>query len=108
MRSYESISSNSTDSTRTANEAGNALGGGGINGGNEHLYDSVATDNGDAGEYVYVKAGSSSTGIRGGGYSSSRDNLSTNSGNVSGGGVAGDADSNSGVSNYVNIDYFIQ
>lgn len=69
----------------------------------------MATDNGDAGEYAYVKPSNTcSSGMRcGGGYSSSRDNLSTNSGSASGG-APGDADSNSGVSNYVNIDYFIQ
>ena len=102
MKSYESISSLSSDSIKT----------GGQNIENEPYYDSVPLDNGD-GDYVYIQAGGTT------GSTSSRDDISTagstlqlpshpRSHNSSHTSVQLEQESPGRNSNYVNIDYFIQ
>ncbi|XP_037932006.1 myosin-M heavy chain-like, partial [Teleopsis dalmanni] len=96
IKSYESVSSLSSDSAKAAQNVDN-----------EPYYDTVPLDNGD-GEYVYIKPG-------GNGSSSSRDDLSTPGSTLPIGSVAHlssqtsvtDPESPGRQSNYVNIDYFL-
>ncbi|XP_034473522.1 active breakpoint cluster region-related protein isoform X2 [Drosophila innubila] len=94
IKSYESVSSLSSDSAKAAQQADN-----------EPYYDSVPLDNGD-GEYVFIKPGRT-------GSSSSRDDLSTPGSTLpmaqlSSQASVTDPESPGRTSNYVNIDYFIQ
>ncbi|XP_065089098.1 active breakpoint cluster region-related protein isoform X2 [Ochlerotatus camptorhynchus] len=108
IKSYESISSLSSDSMR--------VGPGGIGTAQaeqEHYYDTVPLENGD-GDYVYIQAGGTGTGS-----TSSRDDISTagstlplpashpRSHNSSQTSVQLEPESPGRSSNYVNIDYFI-
>uniref|UniRef100_A0A1A9VUF9 Active breakpoint cluster region-related protein n=1 Tax=Glossina austeni TaxID=7395 RepID=A0A1A9VUF9_GLOAU len=96
IKSYESVSSLSSDSVRLQQHADSE---------NDHLYDTVPLDNADD-EYVYIKPGHT-------GSSSSRDDLST-PGNLSSKAHLNsqasftDPESPGRGSNYVNIDYFLQ
>ncbi|XP_032594367.1 active breakpoint cluster region-related protein isoform X3 [Drosophila grimshawi] len=94
IKSYESVSSLSSDSAKAAQQADN-----------EPYYDSVPLDNGD-GEYVFIKPGRT-------GSSSSRDDLSTPGSTLpmaqlSSQASVTDPESPGRTSNYVNIDYFLQ
>ncbi|XP_065364346.1 active breakpoint cluster region-related protein isoform X2 [Calliphora vicina] len=99
IKSYESVSSLSSDSARANQMADNEQ---------EHLYDTVPLDNGDD-EYVYIKPGRT-------GSSSSRDDLSTpgsiipmsSHGHLSSQTSVTDPESPGRSSNYANINYFIQ
>ncbi|XP_062141349.1 active breakpoint cluster region-related protein isoform X1 [Drosophila sulfurigaster albostrigata] len=96
IKSYESVSSLSSDSAKAANAQ---------QADNEPYYDSVPLDNGD-GEYVFIKPGRT-------GSSSSRDDLSTPGSTLpmaqlSSQASVTDPESPGRTSNYVNIDYFIQ
>ncbi|XP_037818380.1 uncharacterized protein LOC119608151 isoform X5 [Lucilia sericata] len=99
IKSYESVSSLSSDSARANQMADNEQ---------EHLYDTVPLDNGDD-EYVYIKPGRT-------GSSSSRDDLSTpgsiipmsTHGHLSSQTSVTDPESPGRSSNYANINYFIQ
>ncbi|XP_058443873.1 active breakpoint cluster region-related protein isoform X2 [Malaya genurostris] len=105
IKSYESISSLSSDSMR--------LGTGTAQAEQEHYYDTVPLENGD-GDYVYIQAGGTGTGS-----TSSRDDISTagstlplpvshpRSHNSSQTSVQLEPESPGRSSNYVNIDYFI-
>ncbi|XP_030079402.1 active breakpoint cluster region-related protein isoform X2 [Drosophila hydei] len=94
IKSYESVSSLSSDSAKAAQQTDN-----------EPYYDSVPLDNGD-GEYVFIKPGRT-------GSSSSRDDLSTPGSTLPMAQLSSqtsvtDPESPGRTSNYVNIDYFIQ
>ncbi|KAM7347620.1 rho GTPase activating protein at 1A isoform 3-T8 [Cochliomyia hominivorax] len=99
IKSYESVSSLSSDSARANQMADNEQ---------EHLYDTVPLDNGDD-EYVYIKPGRT-------GSSSSRDDLSTpgsiipmsSHGHLNSQTSVTDPESPGRSSNYANINYFIQ
>ncbi|KAH8270701.1 hypothetical protein KR044_006656 [Drosophila immigrans] len=97
IKSYESVSSLSSDSAKAASAQ---------QADNEPYYDSVPLDNGD-GEYVFIKPGRT-------GSSSSRDDLSTPGSmalpmaQLSSQASVTDPESPGRTSNYVNIDYFIQ
>ena len=99
IKSYESVSSLSSDSARANQIADNEQ---------EHLYDTVPLDNGDD-EYVYIKPGRT-------GSSSSRDDLSapgsimpmSSHGHLSSQTSVTDPESPGRSSNYANINYFIQ
>ncbi|XP_052857597.1 active breakpoint cluster region-related protein isoform X2 [Drosophila gunungcola] len=101
IKSYESVSSLSSDSAKaaaassqlSATAAGNSAD-------NEPYYDSVPLDNGD-GEYVFIKPGRT-------GSSSSRDDLSTPGSSTLPLANVADPESPGRTSNYVNIDYFLQ
>ncbi|XP_058817435.1 active breakpoint cluster region-related protein isoform X2 [Topomyia yanbarensis] len=105
IKSYESISSLSSDSMR--------LGTGVAQAEQEHYYDTVPLENGE-GDYVYIQAGGTGTGS-----TSSRDDISTagstlplpvshpRSHNSSQTSVQLEPESPGRSSNYVNIDYFI-
>lgn len=105
IKSYESISSLSSDSMRVEPGATQAE--------TEHYYDTVPLENGD-GDYVYIQAGGTGTGS-----TSSRDDISTagstlpmpvshpRSHNSSQTSVQLEPESPGRSSNYVNIDYFI-
>lgn len=93
IKSYESVSSLSSDSAKAAQQADN-----------EPYYDSVPLDNGD-GEYVFIKPGRT-------GSSSSRDDLSTPGSTLPMAQLSSqtsvtDPESPGRTSNYVNIDYFM-
>uniref|UniRef100_W4VRB6 Putative rho gtpase activating protein at 1a n=1 Tax=Corethrella appendiculata TaxID=1370023 RepID=W4VRB6_9DIPT len=116
IKSYESISSLSSDSMKTNLQHLE----------HEHYYDTVPLDNGD-GDYVYIQAGGSSNNNTNGsnnnntgttGSTSSRDDISTagstlpmpshtRSHNSSQTSVQLEPESPGRSSNYVNIDYFI-
>ncbi|XP_017852778.1 active breakpoint cluster region-related protein isoform X2 [Drosophila busckii] len=94
IKSYESVSSLSSDSAKAAQQADN-----------EPYYDSVPLDSND-GEYVFIKPGRT-------GSSSSRDDLSTPGSTLPMAQLSSqtsvtDPESPGRTSNYVNIDYFIQ
>ncbi|KAL7742511.1 hypothetical protein ACLKA6_013317 [Drosophila palustris] len=99
IKSYESVSSLSSDSAKQAALDRQAD--------NEPYYDSVPLDNGNGdGEYVFIKPGRT-------GSSSSRDDLSTPGSTLpmaqlSSQASVTDPESPGRTSNYVNIDYFIQ
>ncbi|XP_055586270.1 active breakpoint cluster region-related protein isoform X2 [Uranotaenia lowii] len=115
IKSYESISSLSSDSMRLGGGGGGGTApGGGVGAAEqEHYYDTVPLENGD-GDYVYIQPG-------GTGSTSSRDDISTagstlplpvsshtrNSHNSSQTSVQLEPESPGRSSNYVNIDYFI-
>uniref|UniRef100_A0A182N0C7 Breakpoint cluster region protein n=1 Tax=Anopheles dirus TaxID=7168 RepID=A0A182N0C7_9DIPT len=116
IKSYESISSLSSDSMRAGGGTGSG-GGGGQQGGKdqEHYYDTVPLDNSD-GDYVYIQPG----GVGTTGSTSSRDDISTvenastlllpshpRSHNSSQTSVQLEPESPGRSSNYVNIEYFI-
>lgn len=111
IKSYESISSLSSDSIKAGGQALD----------NEPYYDTVPMDNGD-GDYVYIQAGGGTTGSGGGaggtGSTSSRDDISTagstlpmpaypRSQNSSQASVHVEPESPGKSSNYVNINYFL-
>ncbi|XP_017048271.1 active breakpoint cluster region-related protein isoform X2 [Drosophila ficusphila] len=105
IKSYESVSSLSSDSAKAATASQQAAataggGGGAATADNEPYYDSVPLDNGD-GEYVFIKPGRT-------GSSSSRDDLSTPGSSTLPLANAADPESPGRTSNYVNIDYFLQ
>uniref|UniRef100_A0A7G3AQH7 Putative rac gtpase-activating protein bcr/abr n=1 Tax=Lutzomyia longipalpis TaxID=7200 RepID=A0A7G3AQH7_LUTLO len=111
IKSYESISSLSSDSVKAGGQLDN-----------EPYYDTVPMDNGD-GDYVYIQAGGGTTGSGGGGggtggSTSSRDDISTagstlpmpaypRSQNSSQASVHVEPESPGKSSNYVNINYFL-
>uniref|UniRef100_A0A1Q3G3K9 Putative rho gtpase-activating protein n=1 Tax=Culex tarsalis TaxID=7177 RepID=A0A1Q3G3K9_CULTA len=109
IKSYESISSISSDSMREG--TGGSSSGGVQVAEQEHYYDTVPLENGE-GDYVYIQAG-------GTGSTSSRDDISTagstlplpashpRSHNSSQTSVQLEPESPGRSSNYVNIDYFI-
>ncbi|XP_030567707.1 active breakpoint cluster region-related protein isoform X1 [Drosophila novamexicana] len=95
IKSYESVSSLSSDSAKAAAQQAD----------NEPYYDSVPLDNGD-GDYVFIKPGRT-------GSSSSRDDLSTPGSTLPMAQLSSqtsvtDPESPGRTSNYVNIDYFLQ
>ncbi|KAH8295982.1 hypothetical protein KR018_008982 [Drosophila ironensis] len=107
IKSYESISSLSSDSAKAAPSAAGAGAGAATASSqpasaaeNEPYYDSVPLDNSE-GEYVFIKPGRT-------GSSSSRDDLSTPGSSTLPPSSAADPESPSRTSNYVNIDYFLQ
>jgi len=101
IKSYESVSSLSSDSAKAAAASQQSAAAGGTAADNEPYYDSVPLDNGD-GEYVFIKPGRT-------GSSSSRDDLSTpGSSTLPLATSVADPESPGRTSNYVNIDYFLQ
>ncbi|EDX00759.1 active breakpoint cluster region-related protein isoform X2 [Drosophila yakuba] len=99
IKSYESVSSLSSESAKAvANQQ--SVPAGGASADNEPYYDSVPLDNGD-GEYVFIKPGRT-------GSSSSRDDLSTPGSSMLPLANVADPESPGRTSNYVNIDYFLQ
>ncbi|XP_037726464.1 active breakpoint cluster region-related protein isoform X2 [Drosophila subpulchrella] len=101
IKSYESVSSLSSDSAKAAAASQQSAAAGGNAADNEPYYDSVPLDNGD-GEYVFIKPGRT-------GSSSSRDDLSTpGSSTLPLATSVADPESPGRTSNYVNIDYFLQ
>ncbi|KAH8245447.1 hypothetical protein KR032_010476 [Drosophila birchii] len=103
IKSYESVSSLSSDSAKAAAAAAAAAQAAASTtvADNEPYYDSVPLDNGE-GEYVFIKPGRT-------GSSSSRDDLSTpGSSSTLPLANATDPESPGRTSNYVNIDYFLQ
>ncbi|XP_017067581.1 active breakpoint cluster region-related protein isoform X2 [Drosophila eugracilis] len=100
IKSYESVSSLSSDSAKAAAASQQAATAGGTAADNEPYYDSVPLDNGD-GEYVFIKPGRT-------GSSSSRDDLSTPGSSTLPLANVADPESPGRTSNYVNIDYFLQ
>ncbi|XP_014759772.2 active breakpoint cluster region-related protein isoform X3 [Drosophila ananassae] len=102
IKSYESVSSLSSESAKAASAAAtssqqNAAASAADN---EPYYDSVPLDNGE-GEYVFIKPGRT-------GSSSSRDDLSTPGSSTLPLASVADPESPGRTSNYVNIDYFLQ
>ncbi|XP_016982395.1 active breakpoint cluster region-related protein isoform X2 [Drosophila rhopaloa] len=100
IKSYESVSSLSSDSAKAAAASQQSATAGGTSADNEPYYDSVPLDNGD-GEYVFIKPGRT-------GSSSSRDDLSTPGSSTLPLANVADPESPGRTSNYVNIDYFLQ
>ncbi|KAH8420286.1 hypothetical protein KR009_008776 [Drosophila setifemur] len=104
IKSYESVSSLSSDSAKAATAASQQAAGmlstGQHPADNEPYYDSVPLDNGE-GEYVFIKPGRT-------GSSSSRDDLSTPGSSTLPLASVADPESPGRTSNYVNIDYFLQ
>ncbi|XP_039153833.1 active breakpoint cluster region-related protein isoform X1 [Drosophila simulans] len=99
IKSYESVSSLSSESAKAVASQQSAAAGGAL-AECEPYYDSVPLDNGD-GEYVFIKPGRT-------GSSSSRDDLSTPGSSILPLANVADPESPGRTSNYVNIDFFLQ
>lgn len=99
IKSYESVSSLSSESAKAVASQQSAAAGGAL-AECEPYYDSVPLDNGD-GEYVFIKPGRT-------GSSSSRDDLSTPGSSILPLPNVADPESPGRTSNYVNIDFFLQ
>lgn len=102
IKSYESVSSLSSESAKAAAAAASSSqqNAAASSADNEPYYDSVPLDNGE-GEYVFIKPGRT-------GSSSSRDDLSTPGSSTLPLASVADPESPGRTSNYVNIDYFLQ